>query len=46
MRRAERVVDVDVRERRERLRERRVVGFFFGVEPQVLEQDDAARVAP
>ena len=43
MRRAEGVVDVDVGERRELARERRVVLLFLGVEPQVLEQDDAAR---
>ena len=42
VRRAERVVHVEVGERRERLRERRVVLLFLGVEPQVLEQHDAA----
>ena len=42
VRRAERVVDVDVGERRERLRERRIVLFLFGMKPQVLEQDHAS----
>ena len=37
MRRAERVVDVDVGERRERRGERRVVLLLFGMEAQVLE---------
>ena len=46
MRRAEGVVHVDVRVRRERRRERRVVGFLFRVEAQVLEQDDLARPHP
>ena len=44
MRRSERVVHVDVRKLGQRLRERRIVLFLFGVEPQVLEQDDAARI--
>ena len=44
MRGAERVVHVDVRERRQRFGKRRIVLFLFGVEPQVLEQDDAARI--
>ena len=43
MRGAERVVDVDVAERRECRRERGIVRLFLGVEAQILEQDDAAR---
>ncbi len=39
MRRSERVVDVHVRQIRQRLREVRIVGFFLRMEPQVLEQD-------
>ena len=45
MRGAERVVDVDVGEPRQRGRERRVVGRLAGVEAHVLEQQDVA-VAP
>ena len=46
VRRAERVVHVSRRERRERLRKHRVVLLFFRMETQVLEQDDiACRVA-
>ena len=41
MRRAERVVDIDVAERGEAFREIDVVLFFLGVEAQVLEEDDA-----
>ena len=43
MRRAERVVDVDVGERRQRRGERGVVLLFLRVEAQVLEQHDASR---
>ena len=43
---AERVVDVDVAVRRERLRERRVVGLLRGVEAEVLEQEHLARLEP
>ena len=39
---AERVVDVDVRERRERRGERRVVRLLAGMEAQVLEQQHVA----
>ena len=48
MRRAERVVDVDVGERCQLLRERRVVLFLLGMEAKVLEQDHlrSARHAP
>ena len=42
MGRSEGVIDVDVGQRRELGGKRRVVLFFGGVEPQVLEQDDAA----
>ena len=41
---AERVVDVDVGVARQRLRELAVVGFFLGMEAQVLEQRDVAPV--
>ena len=41
VRRAERVVHVAIGQRRERLRERRVVLLLFGVEAQVLEQRHA-----
>src|SRR5262249_1195705 len=41
MRRAERVVDVEIRERRELRRELRIVLLFFGMKAQVLEQHDA-----
>ena len=44
VRRSERVVDVDVGERRQLRREGRVVGLFLGVEPQVFEEDHAARM--
>ena len=46
VRRSERVVDVHVGQRRQRAGERRVVLFFLRVEPQVLEQDDAAACRP
>jgi hypothetical protein len=39
---AEGVVDVDVAERGESFREGRVVGLFFGVEAEVLEQEGLA----
>ena len=42
MRRAERVVHVDVAQRGQPLREAGIVLLFFGVEAQVLEQHDAA----
>ena len=42
MRGPERIVDVDVGERGERFREAGVVLLLLRVEPQVLEQDDAA----
>ncbi len=42
VRRAERVVHVDVAERRQFLRERRVVLLFLGMEAQVLEQQHLA----
>ena len=42
---AERVVDVDVGQRRQALREAGVVLLFFRMEAQVLEQHDAARAA-
>ena len=42
VRRAERVVHVAIGERRQRLRERRVVLLLFGMEAQVLEQHDTA----
>ncbi len=45
MRRSERVVDVDVREIGELLREGGVVLFFLRVEAQILEQHDAMRRA-
>ena len=38
VRRAERVVDIDLGQRGERLRESRIVGFFFRVEAEILEQ--------
>jgi hypothetical protein len=44
MRRAERVVHIHIAERRELLGKRRIVGFFFGVKAQVLEQNHAAGV--
>ena len=42
VRRAERIVDVARRRARRALRERRIVLFFFGMEAEVLEQDDVA----
>ena len=39
---AERVVDVDIRERGKRLREAAVVLLFLRVKPEVLEQHDLA----
>ena len=42
MRRAERIVHIDIGERGQRLRESRIVLFFLGMKPQVLEQHDAA----
>ena len=46
MRRAERVVHVDVGERRQLLRERRVVLLLLGVEADVLEQHDDRPPSP
>ena len=46
MRRAERVVHVDVRVGRERLRELRVVLLLLGVEAQVLEEQQLAGSEP
>ena len=43
MRRAKRIVHVQIGERGEGRRELRIVLFFFGMESEVLEQDDAAR---
>ena len=40
--RSERVVHVNIRKRGELLRKARVVLFFLGVEPEVLEEDDPA----
>ncbi len=39
---AERIVDVDIRELGEALREGRIVGFLPGVEADVLQQEDVA----
>ena len=41
MRGPERIVDEDIGVRRQRLRELRVVLFFLGMKPKVLEEDDA-----
>jgi hypothetical protein len=45
MRRPKRIVHILVGERSQCRSERRVVLFFLGMEPQVLEQDDAAAAA-
>ena len=42
VRRTERVIHIDVRQRRQLAGKRRIVLLFLRVEPQVLEQDDAA----
>jgi hypothetical protein len=46
VRRAERIVDIDVRQRSQLGGEARIVFFFFRVEPQVLEQHHTARRRP
>ena len=38
---AERVVHIQIGQRRELFRERRIVLFFFGVKSQILEKHDA-----
>ncbi len=38
---SESIIDIDVGEASEFGREPRLVLFFLGVEPQILEQDDA-----
>ena len=43
MRRGKRVVDIDIAERGERLREIRIVRLLAGVEAQVFEERDLAR---
>jgi len=42
VRRAEGVVHVDLSQRGKRFRKRRIVGFLFGVEAQILEQQHLA----
>ena len=42
MRRAKRVVHVQLGERRELLSKRRIVSFFLWMKPQIFQQHDAA----